>query len=380
MYDTQTRPLSAQVRGIDDFINGLVGQKYESVHTTLHLDSLNEFMKQLSPSMDDLKVARNSTENAKSYLVGALSSIAEDKGSRYSDFISSISAKQANLETKTIDKVLQKVEDYANRAIGKAFNQIEEGSPLEFYKKEISQIGANGETHNIHIFEKVVKLFVEEKGAGIKATGHRYLLAADLEKRIQTGELEAFWEELGGSKDVFEQVKKMCRDIIYDGTMNDLSNKFYMDGNGIEAPKVIKLLFGVSEKLGEDNKPLFGMSKATLESCDRKMLDSLNATRRNIYNIYAGVVDLARQGHALQGGTSACQKTQYSMVGKSVSELFMETASQKFNDKKWMKTFGGLGVAVVGLTLISQMFFGKVKHEHLYKKEKNAQGGVDASK
>lgn len=380
MYDTQTRPLSAQVRGIDDFINGLVGQKYESVHTTLHLDSLNEFMKQLSPSMDDLKVARNSTENAKSYLVGALSSIAEDKGSRYSDFISSISAKQANLETKTIDKVLQKVEDYANRAIGKAFNQIEEGSPLEFYKKEISQIGANGETHNIPIFEKVVKLFVEEKGAGIKATGHRYLLAADLEKRIQTGELEAFWEELGGSKDVFEQVKKMCRDIIYDGTMNDLSNKFYMDGNGIEAPKVIKLLFGVSEKLGEDNKPLFGMSKATLESCDRKMLDSLNATRRNIYNIYAGVVDLARQGHALQGGTSACQKTQYSMAGKSVSELFMETASQKFNDKKWMKTFGGLGVAVVGLTLISQMFFGKVKHEHLYKKGKNAQGGVDASK
>lgn len=380
MYTSHTRPLSAQVRGIDDFINGLVGQKYESVHTMLHLDSLNEFMKQLSPTMDDLKIARNSTDNAKSYLVGALSSVAQDKGNRYGDFISSITAKQANLETKTIDIVLKKVEDYANRTIGKAFGKISDDSPFAFYKKEVSRFGADGSVGKMPLYEKVIKLFVEEKGAGIKATGHRYILAADLEKRIQTGELEAFWKELGGSEEVFEQVKKICRDIMYDGTMNDLSNKFYMDGNGIEAPKVIKLLFGISDNLGEDKKPLFGMSKATIENCDKKMLDSLNATRRNIYNIYASAADLARQGHTLQGGIDACQKTQYSMVGKSVSELFMETASQKFNDKTWLKTFGGIGLAVLGITLVSQMFFGKVKHEHLYKKEKSAQGGVDASK
>ena len=47
--------------------------------------------------------------------------------------------------------------------------------------------------------------------------------------------------------------------------------------------------------------------------------------------------------------------------------MFMETASQTFNDKRWMKTFGGLGIAVAALTLLSQAFFGKARHEPLYK-------------
>lgn len=382
-YIPETRKISPYFQGISEFVNGLVGQKYESVHTTLHRDSLKAFMDALGTPAEELENARHSVENSKKYLIGALSSIAGNDAS-YGEFVENITAKQAKLEARTIDKVLTKVEKYADEVIARVFaEKIDDNSPLAFYKNETVPVRKLGETqHEVApLYEKVINLFVKEKGAGIKATGHRYLLAADLEKRIQTGELLEFWKELGYGEDTFEAAKKACRDIIYDGTMNDLSNKFYLNENGLEAPKIIRLLFGVSDRLDEHKEPVFGLSRQTIEHCDEKLIDALEATRRNILGIYAQTNDLARQGHRLAGSITANQKTQYSMVGKSVSELFMETASQTFNDKRWMKTFGGLGIAVVALTLLSQAFFGKARHEHLYKPEKNnAQGGVNAGK
>ena len=379
IYDRDTRAISSQINGIEEFINSVVGQKYESAYTTLHLDSLNAFFENINPTKQELKIMRNSPDGAKRYLVDKLSIIAEND-ERYGKLISDVTTRQADLESRTIDKVIARAQEGANNLIKKAFDNIPDDSPLAFYKKEVGKLGEEAAANRRPLYERVISLFMEEKSAGIKATGHRYILAADLEKRIQSGELEQYWKELGGNLDFTKEVVPICRKIIYDSTMSDLSNKFYLSENGEEAVKIIKLLFGDSRTVNyQTGNPLYGLSKSTISNCNEKLLESLRATRNNIYNIYAQTLDHARQGHNLAGGISKCQKTQYSMVGESVSELVMETASQKFNDKTWLKVFGGIGIGVLAITLLAQTFFGKAKHEHLYTK-KDAQGGVDANK
>ena len=41
------------------------------------------------------------------------------------------------------------------------------------------------------------------------------------------------------------------------------------------------------------------------------------------------------------------------------------------NDRRWMKEFRGIIIAIIGVTLISQMFLGKVKDENLYERKQD---------
>ena len=48
----------------------------------------------------------------------------------------------------------------------------------------------------------------------------------------------------------------------------------------------------------------------------------------------------------------------FNLLGCSVDEVFTKLFSSKYNSKKWMHTFGGLGLALLGVTVISQFFMG----------------------
>ena len=57
--------------------------------------------------------------------------------------------------------------------------------------------------------------------------------------------------------------------------------------------------------------------------------------------------------------------------GESVLNTFKKQINQMHNDRRWMKLFGGATIALLGITFISQLFFGKVKDEHLYQRKEN---------
>ncbi len=419
IYNTQTRPLGAMVATISEFLNAIGGQKYESVQTNIHLSSLDELMKSLNLSYKELKEARLNPESAKTILSGKLGKIASSDD-KYGKFISDITSRQAKFESSVIDNFFGSIAKRVSSVLSNAFDTIPDDSPLAIFKKEarydmdkvkkfvaddlkvsyeelvkrnggevpdeklIGYLRKNAPNPQMYrtspLMQKVIQSFVEEKSAGVKATGHRYILEADFERRLKTGELEAYWKYLTGGQELGDDVIKVCRDIMYDGTMNDLANKFYMKGNGIEAPKILQLLFKQSDFVPEGAKAPYGaLSELTSNSCDDSLLAKLKETRSNFYNIYGKMLDHARPGHIDNSAyMPSSPKVQYSMLGKAGSELFMETASRKFNDRTWMRIFLPITAGVMALTVVSQLFFGKVKNEHLYGKKEN--GGVNASK
>lgn len=375
VYESQVRPMSARTSVYADFINSLVGQKYESIYTGIHLRSTQEFIKAAHIPTKELKVARQSAQSSREILVKHLSKIAADD-EYYKIFISDLTEKQSKYEASTIDKLLQQIKLKISEDFNRFIKNIPDDSPIAGLKGELVANNKKRES----LFGKTINLFVEEKGAGIRATGHRYLLEADFEKRLQTGELKAYWKYLTGEDELSDYVIKICRNIIYDSSMNDLSNKFYLDKNGDEAVNIVKLLFKETDMIGENARPYGSLAKDTLESCHPSLLSKLKATRENFYNIYAQTVDFARRGHEIPDAkVTALSKTQYSMLGKAGSDLLMETASKIYNDRHWFKIFGTLTGVAIGATLITQLFFGKARNEHLYKQKKD-NGGVNANK
>lgn len=365
LYDN-SRLISAKFAQMFEFLNNSIGQKFESATTSVHFNSLNAFMHELNPSYADLKEASKSASASQKYLQKTLTSIAQNDGS-YAAYVKGLSEKQSKFEAKIFDKIIQKVKDFADTA----FDDLSVTTKDTGLKKLLTAITAEGKTERGSLYRRALDVFAEEKLAGVKATNHWQLIVADLERKISSGEFAKQWtsENLKGSKDSVEQGIKMAREIAYNCSMNALSNKFYEAGNGEDAIRAIKILFHES------------MDEATVKNCDEILKDALETTRNNIYKLYGQITDLARKGHRVPEGMTSVQKSQYSMVGKSISELVKETADKQFNDKRWMKMFGGLSLAVLGVTLISQLFFGKVKDEHLYKKQnQQKQGGVNAAK
>ena len=93
----------------------------------------------------------------------------------------------------------------------------------------------------------------------------------------------------------------------------------------------------------------------------RKLKEHMN----HMFNTLGNIERKVYQGHeSLKVGLGAAAKDSkasaiFDLVGKTPSGMFFDTAKQKCNTAKWMKTFKPiLGVTVAG-TLLAQFFFGK---------------------
>ena len=70
----------------------------------------------------------------------------------------------------------------------------------------------------------------------------------------------------------------------------------------------------------------------------------------------------------------------YNQMGQSTLDAIKNQVEQAYNNKTWMKVFGGLAIGVAAVTFISQLFFGKVKDEHLYGKDTFEGGNTNVNK
>ncbi len=58
-----------------------------------------------------------------------------------------------------------------------------------------------------------------------------------------------------------------------------------------------------------------------------------------------------------------------SLAGPRIDRVVRETASEVFNTSKWLKMFGGATAALIGVTLLAEVFFGNLKKHDVYSKK-----------
>ena len=65
--------------------------------------------------------------------------------------------------------------------------------------------------------------------------------------------------------------------------------------------------------------------------------------------------------HLIRKANTTGSDTKFLLTGIAPDELIFKTGQQLYNNKKWLKIFGGFGAALLGVTVAAQFFFGKMK-------------------
>ena len=108
----------------------------------------------------------------------------------------------------------------------------------------------------------------------------------------------------------------------------------------------------------ESFEDIFEGAKGIGQKLQEHMNQSFNTLSSIVRKVYAGHEPLTIHGTGVSpkdGRASAI----FDLVGKAPSEFFFDTAKQKFNTGKWMKTFKPILAATFIGTVAAQFLFGK---------------------
>ena len=82
---------------------------------------------------------------------------------------------------------------------------------------------------------------------------------------------------------------------------------------------------------------------------------------KKLLDILGGDSNFAKPYHLVDGIVNSTSERRFLRLGCAPDEMFYKLCKQKFNSNKWFKMFGGIGAGLLGVTVLSQFFMGKMK-------------------
>ncbi len=311
----------AEIRGrakaYTDLLNPVVGSKYESAYTKEYQDTMNNLIKQLGVKYNVLKeVQANDAAYSQKLLSQMFASKVEgvEFGSQeYKDLIKKLTK---GTIPEDVDKLVKKLA--SDDVIGRVKAESRDGLTDAI-------IGAKGRKGS---FSEAVSKFIHYKEIDLQATKIKPAICANFEARLKAGEF----------KDLGDEGIEIAKQIIYDGSSAVRVNLAYAHDREMYK-KVVEAVF---------NKDAF--------SAEKEVIPNIDVLVENLKNY---------------SGTNA---EKYFMTG-SMSELFKNSATKIYNNKSWLRKFGGLAIILTAATLLIQPFFANIKKEYPENNEKKS-GGV----
>ena len=226
---------------------------------------------------------------------------------------------------------------------------------------------------------KVYQSQLARRIEGIQAFFAKPIVALDIFRRIETGDLEKQWKAFQSSdtslKNVkFEDVKKIITEMF---TKNDKTSS-YATKHGISTPSlyqaIYKLVYPLEVPVGE-----------TLEDI------ALNGkhSNKNYYKGFLSKATIAALGDPLNPNCKPSSDVYYApklnanifakddLVSQSMERVVSDTAKRKRNTKIWSGFMIGTAVITVATTLIALLTIGKGSKKE-QKKTQNSSKGVVA--
>lgn len=257
------------------------------------------------------------------------------------------------------------------------------------FEKTARAIAGASTTDSIGSAKNIQKSFVEERVLGIKSSFYRLLNTLDMYRRIAT-DANSIKGLDGQYREMKEELLELCKQITLEGHSSDFANKFFMLRNPnpnqevsdvvVENGKVINKFFGKAQMADVPNdyyffqKGMTAMFDADIHPDTQALLENKTIKnevlnyRRLVYNCVGGSHNFAKQRHKTIA-TNTASDIKFLLTGISPKEFFFNNIQNTFNTKKWLKMFGGAGAALLGVTVLSQFFFGRIKQPRQVKND-----------
>lgn len=355
-------------------------------------------MKTLNFTPEEISNARLDRELAGSILRNKLETVTSDKAA-YENFVSAMEKSLSALQSRvsSLDMAQDaKSNPYKQNVIATYDTAAEALRHNGFESSSEALVGFWGKS--THPSAKDLQLdFVTDRIRGVKSSFYRFLNLADMYYRISN--VEGVENVLSSEvpREVKEEIVELAKSTILDGHTSDFAVKFWQrrnpspnreDYSQIEtkAGKVINRFFGTHEssdvvELANDRnffdkvmKLMFGgdIHKDTVAKIgDSSFYADFLDYRQQVLSKIGGDFYFVKPNFLVDGHrVDTSSNFKFLLMGSAPDEMFSKIANQSFNSRTWFKKFGRLGAGLIGVTLVSQFFFGRMKNPKVAKEGK----------
>lgn len=336
----------------------------------------------LNISTKEIINAKNDRKLAGKMMRDKLEQITSDQD-LYDKTVKSLIDKISQLDTKikVLDTSSASKESYISLvdSVFDDFSSILKGINMPETAKSIT--GSQGCLKNVQLS------FVSNRLLGIRSSLYRLLNTLDFYKRISTLEnIPAL--HAGMPLEVKEELVELCKKISIEGTTSDFITKFYSLRNpqpNLSDKNQIKVANGKVQNKYLDLKIRGGRvdlpnDKEFFKEAMRLLYENdLHPKTSELLSntVFANEVNEYRKACATEIGDSfyfakprhlvhgirnnASSYRQFLRIGMPPDQMLDMTMREMYNSKKWLKMFGGFGLGLLGITVLSQFFFGRMK-------------------
>lgn len=247
--------------------------------------------------------------------------------------------------------------------------------------------------------------FVADRVKGVKSSFYRLLNTLDMYHRISKLEnIDVLSSTM--PREVKEELVEMCKQLLIDGHTSDYAVKFYSLRNPDKNPilpndearreyfsqietkdgKVVNKYLGTHQltdviELSND-KDFFDSAMKLMYDGDlhpdtmSKIKDSVIMEdfmnyRKSVLDYLGGDKYFAKPNHLVNGNeVKSSSELRFLLMGCAPDEMFSKLCKQSHNSRKWFKMFGSIGAGLVGVTVLSQFFMGRMKTPKVKKENK----------
>lgn len=385
----------AKLNTLDEYALKKVGAAPETVAANYWNDTSKSLLDMFGITRKDINKVRFDRNLMGELVRDKIENIVSDKES-YNALMEKLAAKIAELDTKIKPSdisvpILKNTEnlDGAQKAALKSNYEIKVDTVFDEFANSIHDLGfhktasAINSADNVGTLKNVQKAYVSERLLGIKSSFLRLYNTIFYYRQIATNanNLEALSKYSTEEK---EEIIEFGKIFTMNGHSSDFANKFYMPRNPhpsadnvplkVEKGKVINQYYGKTAGLVDiPNDKYFyqdvmrmlyetGLDKETEAISEKHLIkEELMNYRRLILEKIGGEKNFAKPRHRIRPVSDAGSELKFLLTGIATDELFFKAGQQAYNTNKWLKIFGTIGAATLGITVLAQFFFGKMK-------------------
>ena len=380
-----------KVFALDEYALRKVGAAPETVIANYWNDTAKEFVKLLGFTDKEIAMTKNDRTLVGALLREKIENIVADT-TAYNNLMEKLIKKIAEINAKINKKDLAApllTGNAENTAYTRKVDTIFDDFAAALREQNIGfvrtaqAIAGRDKNDTVGTAKNIQKAYVTERLLGVKSSFYRIINALDYFRRVATT-INSSTVLQGRYTEHKEELIELCKIITLEGHSSDFATKFYMlrnpnpdrsQGNvEVKNGKVVNRYLGQTAELtdipGDQHfykdamRLMFEneMSPDTLKLLEQLGLkDEVLKYRQIVLEHLGGEYYFAKPFHLLGEKTTMGSDTKFLITGNAIDELVHKTFQQRYNNKKWFKIFGGFGAGLLGVTILAQFFFGKMK-------------------
>ena len=254
------------------------------------------------------------------------------------------------------------------------------------FEKTAKAIGEAGVADETGTAKNIQKAFVQNRLLGVKSAFYRLVNTLDFYRRVSDSPNTIKGIE-GQYRGIKEELIELCKDITLGGHSSDHATKFYMHRNPnpnvedtsdvvVKKGKIENKYLGTVEGVDISNDKFFyqramqamfedGMHQDTQAIIDNSSIkQEMKNYRELICERLGGEKYFAKPWHRIRSVDGTGSDIKFLLTGISPKEMLFKIGQQSYNSHKWLKTFATAGSVLLGISVVSQFFFGKVKNKN----------------